>query len=894
MAKKKASGKTKSVPKEKSRSKVRATSKKTRKTMKSTQPKSTEVDDYRHDAKRRNNPSAGMASYERVQEEPKAVYNYSPHLSPQLVWAGKPGLNQVEVEEAVGCQVDTISLHVHERISTKAIVDAVQRKPKQMSLFADPELPLHEAIKFYQHDVDWANRLVLGDNLLIMNSLIQRELTAGKVQTIYFDPPYGVDYKSNFQPRIDQRDVKDTDRNLTREPEQIKAYRDTWTLGVHSYLTYLRDRLILCREMLSETGSIFVQISDANLHHVREIMDEIFSPENFVSIITFQTTSGFETRTLSTLGDFLIWYAKDKEQVKVRKLFERQPTVPGEGNARWVLFPDGDYRGVRAAEKRGEKEIPEGAKFYKPSDLQSQGSASEPQSFVHMGRTYKPGSNNHWKASFPEGMQRLARANRIHVAENSIQYRRFAEDFPYGQRGNIWTDTITGSFTERKMYAVQTNVKVVERCILLTTDPSDLVFDPSCGSGTTALAAEKWGRRWITCDTSRVALTLARQRLMTATYPYFQLADPKFGIEGGFKYAKIPHITLESIAHNARIDGVEDQEKIDQIIREDAPQEILYDQPNEERNTVRISGPFTVEAIPPPIVQDEISIGHAPEPNLEGIPTPLREEGAGHIHTLIDLLQKDGVTFPGNRKMLFATLTPRVGGVLHAEGAPKQPEGQIQRVAISFGPLHGPVTMSQVEAGLRDANRGGYDAIIFCGFAFEGPAQTAIESDIHPQVRAFLAHIRPDIIMQDADGDNLLKATASSQLFTVFGEPDVELREVKESKEEIQVEVHGVDVYDPTTGEVYSAHVDQVAAWFLDTDYDGRTFCICQAFFPNKSAWSSLEKALKGNLDQGKFEALTGRISLPFTKGEHSRIAVKVIDQRGNEVMKTSDLERIS
>ena len=498
----------------------------------------------------------------------------------------------------------TLPLFVHERLSTAAILETLKghtrdRQVDMFDLFGESDLPIHERLlKAYEHRNGWVNRLVLGDSLVVMNSLAGYEGLGGQVQAIYMDPPYAVKFGSNFQPFVRKRDVTHgDDEHMVREPEMVQAYRDTWELGIHSFLTYLRDRLLLARELLHPSGSIFVQMSDTNLHHVREVMDEVFGPECFVSQISFQTTSGFRTRTLATLGDFLLWYARDPERLKVRKLFEEQPAAPGEGNARWVLLPDGGYRGVSAAEKRGEAPLPEGARLYNPDNLQGQGASREPQPFEFEGRVYEPGANSHWKPNYPAGLERLAAAGRIHVAANSIRYRRFASDFPYKERGNLWTDTLTGSFTDEKIYVVQTNPKVVERCLLMTTDPGDLVFDPTCGSGTTAWCAEKWGRRWITADTSRVPLALARQRLLTSTFEFYRLKEPERGPAGGFEYRRrqnrrgeevggiVPHVTLESIAND-----------------EPAQEEVLVDRPETDGSVTRVSGPFCVEAtIPAPV-----------------------------------------------------------------------------------------------------------------------------------------------------------------------------------------------------------------------------------------------------------------------------------------------------
>ncbi len=864
------------------------------------------VDDYRHDSKRKNNPEAGLVTYEAVGEgPPPKKYEYDPHLDPQLVWAGKA--------EHTSFEVDTVSLHIHERVSTQAVVQAIQRQPKQFSLFADPQLPLTKAVEFYQHDVDWANRLILGDSLVVMNSLLERELMAGKVQMIYLDPPYGVAYNSNFQPRIDRRDVRDgDDRSLTREPEMIKAYRDTWELGIHSYLTYLRDRLLLCRELLTESGSIFVQISDENLHHVRELMDEVFGAGNFCGIIAFVKTSGTSTRLMPVVADYLLWYGKDRGECarKYRKLFRRLSDDTLRDQYTWLEEPDGTCRPLTPEERRGESVVPRGRRFM-VGDLTSQGYSprtSVPYEFE--GRQYKPAGNRHYTTT-REGLDRLRLASRLVPVGNRLRYKRYAEDFGVEEINNNWTDTGISGFGPRKMFVVETSPRVIERCILMTTDPGDLVLDPTCGSGTTAYVAEQWGRRWITIDTSRVALALARQRLLTASFPYYRLAHPEQGVKGGFVYETVPHVTLKSIAQNpefapdkveARRERIrkknpkakpEEIERLlrqenEEIIRASAPQETLYDRPEVERGKVRVSGPFTVEAIPVPVAQKP---GESPIAELEvdarGDDIARRGQAAGpvsdpagdHVTRMIDLLRKSGVTFPGGKRMKLENLRPIAsGGALHAEAEVKQ-NGGIQRVAISFGPRHGPVTAHQVNDAMPLARRAGYDVLIFAGFGFDPRAQEDMHAPV-PGLTVHAANVCPDVLVGD-----LLKTTAGSQLFTVFGQPDVAVE--KQKDDTYVVELRGVDIYDPTTGEVHSARGDEVAAWFLDTDYDGRTFCICQAFFPGgRNPWDKLQRALRATIDPERFEEMRGTVSQPFPAGEHQRIAVKVIDFRGNEVVR--------
>jgi adenine-specific DNA-methyltransferase len=969
------------------------------------------VEDFRHpQAKRRNNPPAGIAPTYESRERQTRQYAYDPHLDPQLIWAGK--------KEHTSFEVDVVPLHIHERISTRAILDAVRRpQPPQLDLFGETPLPVNQQIEFYRHEVGWANRLILGDSLLVMNSLLVKECMASKVQMIYVDPPYGIKYASNFQPRIDRRDVKDKDEDLTHEPEQIKAYRDTWTLGIHSYLTYLRDRLLLCRELLTESGSIFVQINDENLHLVRCLLDEVFGRENFVSVISFVKTSGKGGALLDVVNDFLLWYAKNKAQVKYRQLFlEKELGEEGAKGYQHVQLPDGVRRRLTGSELESPTRLPEGVRVFMAGDMTSQEAGATTFSYPFEGRAFHCGKNSHWKTGY-EGMERLRQAERLFVIGNSLRYVRFLDEVPARPLTNIWTDTGIAGYGDPKVYAVQTNTKVVERCILMTTGPGDLVFDPTCGSGTTAWCAEKWGRRWITCDTSRVALAIARQRLMTAKFDYYELKDPERGPAGGFNYETVPHITLESIAKNDEIDAIanryrpqidqaladlnralgrewkewevprevphpvwpqeardayarlrtlkdslraEDQEEarrlleliyqrtghrwelnaipdpmppedwpdaakdalrrfwelkrqkreeIDKSIQRNAPQETLYDQPKVVRGVVRVTGPFTVEAIPVPAVEDptqapipqlEDSVGVAPRvypgqpqgdaPTTE--PGRINDRGGDYLTTMVDLLRQQGsILFPCGKRLELANIQPLNLGYLHAEAEGAQ-NGEPKRVAVSFGPQYGPVTASQTDEAIRIARRAGYDILILAGFSIEASAQAMVQEAKIPGLDVHFANVAPDVLMQveETQGKvSLLKTTRASQIFTVFGQPDV--RVDKQEDGTYRVELSGVDIYDPLTGEVQSTRGENVAAWFLDTDYDGKTFHICQAFFPNApDAWEKLQRALKAQIPPEVFEQMRGTVSFPFQPGEHQRIAVKVIDFRGNEVVRVIPL----
>ena len=863
-------------------------------------------------------PDIGTQSQFR-KKKPPVTWRYDPSLSPALDWAGKA--------ERISFDVPTLPLFVHERLSTSAILETLKghtrdRQVDMFDLFGESDLPIRDRLlKAYEHRNGWVNRLLLGDSLVVMNSLIGYEGLGGQVQTIYMDPPYAVKFGSNFQPFVRKRDVTHgDDEHMVREPEMVQAYRDTWELGIHSFLTYLRDRLLLARELLHPSGSIFVQMSDTNLHHVREVMDEVFGPECFISQISFQTTSGFETRTLATLGDFLLWYAKDPERLKVRKLFEEQPASPGEGNARWVLLPDGGYRGVSAAEKRGQAPLPEGARLYKPGDLQGQGASREPQPFEFEGKVYEPGANSHWKANYPAGLERLAAAGRIHVAANSIQYRRFASDFPYKERGNLWTDTLTGSFTDEKLYVVQTNPKVVERCLLMTSDPGDLVFDPTCGSGTTAWCAEKWGRRWITCDTSRVPIALARQRLLTSTFHFYRLKEPERGPAGGFEYQRrqnrrgeetggiVPHVKLESIAND-----------------EPAKEEVLVDRPETDGSITRVSGPFCMEAtIPAPVEWegdgeegsgDMASVGTG-EAEAEAA-SAIGDAGAvgytsdgstavahaRHVDRMIELLRRSPVLrLGGGRSVSLAkvrrparTLSLSAEAVVEAEGGQSaggttgQAVGKStgQSAAIVFGPENGAVSEALVFEAAREAYAKGYGHLYVVGFAIQPNARRLIE-DCEQAVGAPATYVQAsmDLVMGD-----LLKNLRSSQIFSVCGLPDVRIRRAEagdsaeSSAQSYQVELLGLDVFDPVAMDSDHREGNDVPAWFLDTDYNGLCFHVCQAFFPRTSAWEGLKRSLRGEFEDSVWAHLSGTLSAPFQAGERGQVAVKVVDDRGNELL---------
>jgi adenine-specific DNA-methyltransferase len=876
----------------------------------------------------------------------------------QLVWRGK------DRQDWSDLVVQAPALYIQEKVHPKAIIDDLVRRSKARAgekddapdLFADfnglddPEAKL----EFYQHDQHWSNRLILGDSLHVMASLGEREHLRGKVQCIYIDPPYGIKFNSNWQVSTLSRDVKDGKReDISREPEQVRAFRDTWKDNIHSYLTYLRDRLTISRELLTDSGSIFVQIGDENVHRVRAVMDEVFGEKRFVSLIAVQKTYGFSDAAVSNVCDYIIWYARNIDGLKVRPVYAEKPYVLGQGNASWLLADDFSYRGVNAKERSGREQVPANSRLYNPDNLVSQGRASAPQPLEWQGVRYDPYQrNSHWKAQYPTGVERLKRANRVHVAENSFRYRRFHGDFSVMPFSNIWTDTGTGNFTEEKIYVVQTGSKTVERCILMTTDPGDLVLDPTCGSGTTATVAEQWGRRWITIDTSRVALALARTRIMGARYPYYYLADTPEGrvkeqdvtgkiqpdrpthgdIRQGFVYERAPHITLKSIANNAEIDVIwEDsqtrldplrqelnaalgktwdeweipreadekwsanvegihkawwderiarQKKIDESIAKAADVEFLYDRPYEDKSCVRVAGPFTVESLSPhrvvPADGEELldtmnaAAGKRRRSKLVTPPTDFASMVLEHLRTagVHQSEKKDAIR--------FTSLQGWPGEYIGAEGV--FAEGQVQRRAgIFLGPEFGTVSRVDLVAAAREATEARFDVLIACAFNFDAHASELSKLGPLPILKA---KMNPDLHMADE-----LKNTGKGNLFVVFGEPDIDIRH--ETDGNLRVQVKGVDVFDPNTGEIRSNDTDAIAAWFIDTDYDEQNFFVRHAYFLGaQDPYRSLKTALKAEIDEEAWATLYRDTSRPFARPSTGRIAVKVINHFGDEVMK--------
>lgn len=1022
-----------------------------------------EIDALTHDAARRINvPTAEMASLFEQQQEilgggdrevtiarhrPLAIgeeRDRDPDLDPQIVWNGariritKDQMRQLaetgelelgdaqlvwrgkDRQDWSDLMVNAPPIYVQEKVHPKAIIDDLKRRsdlrreaetdaPDLFADFngiADPEA----RAEFYQHAQHWTNRFILGDSLQVMASLAEREALRGKMQCIYFDPPYGIKFNSNWQVSTQSRDVKDGKAaDVSREPEQVKAFRDTWKDGIHSYLTYLRDRLMVARELLTESGSIFLQIGDENVHRVRAVMDEVFGENNFVSLISFRTTTGLGEQFLDSSCNFLVWYAKDVASLKYRSIYKSKGLADDVGaRYRRVETAPFERRAMSAGERGDETKLAAGAKIYRNDNLTSQSGGDNSAFPVFLkGRTFRPG-RGYWKTN-PAGMRRLVRAERLaSPTPQSVQYVRFLDDFAVSKFSNVWTDTQTGAFTDDKIYVVQTNAKVVERCILMTTDPGDLVLDPTCGSGTTATVAEQWGRRWITIDTSRVALALARTRLMSARYPYYLLADSADGraqeqkisgkiqpqssasadIRQGFVYDRAPHITLKSIANNAEIDVIWEkwqqvleplrtelnqvlgrnhaweeweipreagdpwkpeasslhsklseaiaaddvgkksqkalaklnsimgrnysfntlpekpvdpwsnseavrihaewwegriarQDKIDASIAGAADVEMLYDRPYEDKSKLRVSGPFTVESLSPHrvVTARDDTLGadiKAGEGGMQPTPASVPDQDFGQM--VLVHLRSAGVHQQEKRDTIrFNSVEPWPGNWLAAEGRYVDGDGREKRAGILIGPEFGTLTRSQITAAAREASDARFDALIACAFNFEAQASDLNRLGPLPILKA---RMNPDLHMADD-----LKNTGKGNLFVVFGEPDVDLIETADG--ELQVKVNGIDIFDPSTGEIRSDDVKGIAAWFIDTDYNEESFFVRHAYFLGANdPYKSLKTALKAEIDEDAWSTLYSDTSRPFPRPATGRIAVKVINHFGDEVLK--------
>ena len=825
--------------------------------------------------KRINIPTAELKDFVKEDEaKPKKIlYPRDPSLDPQLVWKGKDEQDQKPLE------IPAVPIYIQEKIHPHVLIEDLRKtssesKPNQLNLFADFNgIEFEKDIDFYKYEKNWSNRMILGDSLLVMNSLAEKEGLKGKVQMIYFDPPYGIRFGSNWQVSTKKRDVKDGKaEDLTRQPEQIRAFRDTWELGIHSYLSYLRDRLVIARELLTETGSVFVQIGDENVHLVRCLLDEVFGSENHIANINYRVFGVRAGLFLDSVSDNIVWYAKNRITAKYRQLY---------------LIPDNptiqEYEPVR---------------LYRPGS-----SAGLAFDFDFQGKQYRPPSNMHWATGI-DGLSKLAIADRLVGFTADVRYKRYATDFPYMVLTTTWSDTWG---EQEKSYVVQTSTKVIGRCLLMTTDPGDLVLDPTCGSSTTAYVAEQWGRRWITIDTSKVALALARTRLMSAKYPYYKLADSE-DIKKGFTYKTVPHVTLKSIANNPDIKEGMTREEIDVAIARHAGTEILYDQPDEDKKRIRVSGPFTVESLSP----HRILAPDEERPKSEK--SPEKTTGNGQFELMIlENLKKAGVqNTVKNERLKFDRLESFAGLYIHGEGEYTE-NGQTRRVAISIGPEHGTVSPELVKEAAKEAVKGvGFDLLIVCGFAFDPYANEVVKQFLpessrkskdpiisesirqYGKLTVLLARMNHDLAM----GDEVLKKTGAGNLFMVFGEPDIEIKKVplkKEGKGELQmitVEIKGLDVYDPTTGQIRSHSTNDIACWFIDTDYNEESFFVRHAYFCGADEpYEKLKKALRAEIDESAWTTIYSTKSRPFSIPSKGKIAIKVINHYGDEVLKVYDVK---
>ena len=917
------------------------------------------------DAKRKNIPTVEHESLMQDKDKTPLQVAYERRnrdLDPQLVWRGK---DQQDWSDLV---VQASPLYIQEKVHPKVLIDDLRQMTeaddkateKQMDLFADFNGLPDEGAKteFYQHDANWSNRMILGDSLSVMASLAEREGLRGQVQCIYLDPPYGIKFNSNFQWSTTSRDVKDGKvEHITREPEQVKAFRDTWRDGIHSYLTYLRDRLTVARDLLTESGSIFVQIGDENVHRIRALMDEVFGDENCAALIFVAKTSGFgDTRSLAQVGDYILWYAKSIERLKYRQLFIGKgidSTLAKEYKN--VENPTtGERRTLTTQDFKDNADALNVWRRFRPSATTSQGgSEAGGFEFPWNSRSFVIPSSQHWKTT-EAGMLRLGQANRLMPRNKSISYVRFLDDFAISQINNNWGDLRWGFDASEKRYVVETNPRVVQRCLLMASDPGDLVLDPTCGSGTTAYVAEQWGRRWITIDTSRVSLALARARIMGARYPFYLLADSKDGqqkeaeitqtipsekpthgnIRHGFVYERVPHITLKSIANNAEIDVIWEkyqktleplreklnkelgekweeweiprdlsnisvdscplvvqlhkewweqriarQKEIDASIAAKADSEFLYDKPYEDKKKVRVAGPFTVESLSPHRVlgvdEDDELIDHISESK---VPYGAKRD-FGEI--IIENLKMAGVQQAHKEdKIIFTSLTGWPGEYICAEGRytdGNKESGKQKKAGIFIGPEFGTVARPDLVAAAREAADAGFDVLIACAFNFDA---RATDFDKLGKVPVLKARMNADLHMADD-----LKNTGKGNLFVIFGEPDIDILDAEDGQ--VQVKVNGVDVFHPQTGEVRSDGAEGIACWFIDTDYNEESFFVRHAYFLGQNdPYKALKTTLKAEINKEAWETLNSDTSRPFDKPSSGRIAVKVINHLGDEVMK--------
>ncbi len=907
------------------------------------------------EATRKNIPTAELQSVlQKEQQDPKRVrYPRNTDLDPQLVWRGK------DEQDWSDLVVQAPPLYIQEKVHPKALIDDLLRETKERAhdageitadLFADFNgIPIGaDKTDFYQHEQNWSNRMILGDSLQVMASLAEREGLRGKVQCIYFDPPYGIKFNSNFQWSTTDRNPKDGKTyNITREPEQVKAFRDTWRDGIHSYLTYLRDRLTVARDLLTDTGSIFVQIGDENVHLVRTLLDEVFGPENFFSLITLKKLSPLGTGGMANVTDYVVWYAKKKEIAKFRPIFlEKKPG--SETRYNWVETAVSERRRLSQDEEEKLESLPSTWRFFAQQGMLSAGyTPTCIYDFDFKGLRISANAKGwSWKTN-RVGMERLVRADRLIQAGKLPYLVAYHADNPVMTMNNIWTDSGSASTSYEKIYVVQTSTRQVQKCILMATDPGDLVLDPTCGSGTTATVAEQWGRRWITVDTSRVALALARARIMGARYPFYLLSDSRDGqikegevtrtapssqpvrqdIRHGFVYGRVPHVTLRSIANNVEIDiiwekwqaaleplrealnsavgkswqeweipreadaswgdaaqkchtdwwyaRVARQNEINTSIAAKAEFEYLYDKPYEDKKKVRVAGPFTVESLSPHRVlgvdeNDDLIDGFGEQGDEYGAKQTFPQIILENLKTAgVQQAHKDD-------RITFTALTPWCGDLICADG--RYMEGEVEkRAAIFIGPEFSTVQRADLVQAAKEAGDAGFDVLIACAFNYEAHTTEFAKLGRLPVLKA---RMNADLHMAED-----LKNTGKGNLFVIFGEPDIDL--LNEPDGRIRVKVNGVDVFKPQTGEVVSDSADGIACWFIDTDYNEESFFVRHAYFLGANdPYGALKTTLKAEIDYDAWATLNSDTSRPFDKPKNGRIAVKVINHLGDEVMK--------
>ena len=872
-------------------------------------------------------------------------YPRNPDLDPQLVWKGK------DAQDADDLTVKAMPIFIQEKIHPKTIINDLKEEtagrartpasPEQMSLFSDFNgVPKGvNKMDFYHYEQNWTNRMILGDSLQVMGSLAEKEGLRGKVQCIYFDPPYGIKFNSNFQWSTTSTNVKDG-KDMTQEPEMVKAFRDTWRYGIHSYLSYLRDRLVMARDLLTDSGSIFVQIGDENVHKVRAVIEEVFGEDNYVATINFSTTSGFTTTLLDREGDLILWFARDKKSVKYNALLKHRDAFRDDFHYSTVEHTDGTFEPLADEIRENPSLLDKGCRVFMPGDASSQGSSNEEdQQYIFRGKRYLPPNGRHWTSGVA-GLERLYKANRLYATEKNIRVKRYSDDTSVMRYTALWDDTSAGITTD-KVYVVQTAAKVIQRCLLMTTDPGDLVLDPTCGSGTTAYVAEQWGRRWITIDTSRVSLALARARIMGARYPYYLLADtpegqkkeaelagrlpstqPTYGdIRQGFVYERVPHITLKSIANNTEIDAIWDewtprmdeirsklgefeewevpregtdaaekcdaallaewwklrrerQAAIDKSIAAKAEYEYLYDKPYADNSKVRVAGPFTIESLLPyrNLIVDENDEVKDP---LAINPVEDYKEVKDFGAMILDELKRSGVQQSDKKnRITFESLEPIPGRYICAKGRYLR-GGKSVEAGVFIGPEFGTVERTDLVSALREAGTLGVDEVISCAFSYEA----SVGELSFPGMPLIKARMNADLHMAGE-----LKSTGAGNLFVVFGEPQIEIIEEGDMR---RVKILGMDVFNPQTGKVTSSEAKDIACWFVDTNYNEESFFVRQAYFlGQKDPYQALRDTLKAEIDAEAWESIHKDISRPFEIPSTGRIAVKIINHLGDEVMK--------